>query len=256
MFAPVKTCRRTNATPFDADNDGRIDEDGPEDLNKDGFITMMRVKDPKGPYMVSPDDPRLMKRADPAKGESGGWALYWEGLDKDSDGFIAEDGPGGVDINRNFMHQYPYYEPDAGRYMVSEAETRAMLEFVLKHRNIAAMLTFGENDNLIATPSRRGELAAANPINLIDFAGRTLADARRVGDVPGRGRRTWRPRRRRRDVHHDGRGRASRRRAAGAAARPRRPPAAGRALPLSARTPRLRPPTTSTSAWSARSTAS
>ena len=181
MFAPVKTGRRTNATPFDADNDGRMDEDGPEDLNKDGFITLMRVKDPKGPFMVSPDDPRLMKRADPSKGESGGWSLYWEGLDKDHDGFIAEDGPGGADINRNFMHQYPYYEPDAGRYMVSEAETRAMLEFMLKHRNIAAILTFGESDNLIVTPTRRGELGAANPINLIDFAGRGLAEARRVG---------------------------------------------------------------------------
>jgi hypothetical protein len=181
MFAPVRALRRTNATPFDADNDGRIDEDGPEDLNKDGFITLMRVRDPKGPFMVSPDDARLMKRADPARGESGGWALYWEGLDKDNDGFIAEDGPGGVDINRNFMHQYPYYEPDAGRYMVSEAETRALLEFMLKHRNIAAIVTFGESDNLIATPSRRGDLAAANPINLIDFAGRALTDARRVG---------------------------------------------------------------------------
>jgi hypothetical protein len=191
MFAPVKALRRTNATPFDADNDGRIDEDGPEDLNKDGVITLMRVKDPKGPFMVSPDDARLMKRADPAKGESGGWALYWEGLDKDNDGFIAEDGPGGADLNRNFMHQYPYYEPDAGRYMVSEAETRAMLEFMLKHRNIAAIVTFGESDNLIATPSRRGDLAAANPISLIDFAGRSLTDARRVGmfqDMGGGGR--------------------------------------------------------------------
>lgn len=192
MFAAVKSGRRTNATPYDADNDGRMDEDGPEDLNKDGFITVMRVKDPKGRFMISPEDPRLMKRADPAKGEPGGWALYWEGLDKDNDGFIAEDGPGGVDINRNFMHQYPYFEPDAGRYMVSEAETRAMLEFVLKHRNIAAILTFGESDNLIVTPGRRGDLAAANPINLIDFAGRTLAEARRVGlvqDAGGRGGR-------------------------------------------------------------------
>ena len=36
------------------------------------------------------------------------------------------------------------------------------------HRNIAAIVTFGESDNLIATPTRRGDLAAANPINLID----------------------------------------------------------------------------------------
>ena len=192
MFAPVKAHRRTNATPVDADNDGRIDENGPEDLNKDGFITMMRVKDPKGPYMVNPDEPRLMRRADASKGESGGWAIYWEGVDKDSDGFIAEDGPGGVDINRNFMHQYPYYEADAGRHMVSELETRAMLDFVLKHRNIAAMLTFGESDNLIVTPTRRGELGSPNPINLIDFADRSFAEARRVGifqDSAGRGMR-------------------------------------------------------------------
>jgi hypothetical protein len=183
MFAPVKTGRRTNGTKFDADNDGRTDEDGPEDLNKDGFITVMRVKDPKGPYMIHPDDARLMKRADPAKGETGGYAIYWEGTDKDGDGFIAEDGPGGTDISRNFMHQYPYYQTDAGRYMVSESETRAMLDYVLKHRNIAAMLTFGENDNLIST--RAG---AANPINLIDFAERGVAPARRTGvfqDISG-----------------------------------------------------------------------
>jgi hypothetical protein len=183
MFAAVKTGRKTNATSFDADNDGRADEDGPEDLNKDGVITVMRVKDPKGPYMIDPADPRLMKKADPAKGEQGGYAIYWEGTDKDNDGFIAEDGPGGVDINRNFMHQYPYYQPDAGRYMVSEAETRAVLDYVLKHRNIAAMLTFGESDNLIVPPSRGGTLGPASPIGLIDFANESIAAARRTGMI-------------------------------------------------------------------------
>ena len=181
MFASVKTGRKTNAVVFDADNDGRADEDGPEDLNKDGQITVMRVKDPKGPYMIDPADPRLMKRADPSKGEQGGYAIYWEGLDKDNDGFIAEDGPGGADINRNFMHQYPYFQPDAGRYMVSEAETRAMLDFVIKHRNVAAILAFGESDNLIVSPSRRGDLGPASPIALTEFADRSIAESRRVG---------------------------------------------------------------------------
>ena len=181
MFAPVRTGSRLNLTPFDWDNDGRADEDQPEDLNKDGFITLMRVKDPKGPYMIDPADARLMKRADPARGEQGGYAVYWEGLDKDNDGFIAEDGPGGVDINRNFMHQYPYFQPDAGRHMVSEAETRAVLDYVLAHRNIAAILAFGESDNLIAAPGRRGDLAAAAPVGLIEFADRSTADARRTG---------------------------------------------------------------------------
>ena len=38
-----------------------MDEDGPEDLNKDGVITVMRVKDPAGDYMIDPDDPRTQK---------------------------------------------------------------------------------------------------------------------------------------------------------------------------------------------------
>ena len=181
MFAAVKTGRRTNATSFDADNDARADEDGPQDLNKDGVITVMRVKDPKGPYMIDPADPRLMKRADPAKGEAGGYAIYWEGTDRDNDGFIAEDGPGGVDINRNFQHQYPYFQPDAGRYMTSEAETRAMLDYVLKHANIAAFLTFGESDNLVVPPGRRGDLGPAAAISLIEFADRSIAESRRNG---------------------------------------------------------------------------
>jgi hypothetical protein len=144
----------------------------------------MRVKDPKGPYMVSPDDARLMKRADPAKGESGGWALYTEGLDNDRDGFYNEDGPGGVDLNRNFMHQYPYFAPDAGRYMVSEPETRAVLDYVLKHRNIAAILAFGESDNLITAGGRP---APAAGLSLVEFAERANAPARRVGMMPDLG---------------------------------------------------------------------
>ena len=75
MFASLKSSLKTNSRKFDNDNDGRLDEDGPEDLNKDGVIAMMRVKDPKGPYMIHPDDARLVRRADPAKGEAGGYAI-------------------------------------------------------------------------------------------------------------------------------------------------------------------------------------
>jgi hypothetical protein len=179
IFAAVKTGTRTNLTPCDDDNDARIDEDGPEDLNKDGVITVMRVKDPAGRYMISSDDPRLMKKADPAKGEAGGWAIYLEGIDNDGDGFINEDGPGGVDLNRNFMHQYPYYATDAGRHMASEAETRALLDFVLTHRNIAAILTFGEHDSLIA--GEPGKASAPGVINLLDFAAQSTVGARTSG---------------------------------------------------------------------------
>jgi hypothetical protein len=189
MFAPVKSGRKTNAAAYDHDNDGRVDEDGPEDLNKDGVITMMRVKNPDGPYMIHPDDPRLMRRADPARGEAGGYQVYWEGIDNDGDGFYNEDPPGGVDLNRNFQHQYPYYQPDAGPHMISEPESRGVMDYVLTRRNIAAILTFGESDNLIAPPLRTGALAPASTIDLIAFANQSVSGARDVGRfaAPGGG---------------------------------------------------------------------
>ena len=170
MFRGVRDGRRVNALAVDADNDGRVDEDGPEDLNGDGVITVMRVPDPAGAFMIHPADPRLMKRADAAKGESGAYTLYHEGRDSDGDGFINEDAVGGVDLDRNFQHEYPYWQADAGPYMVSEPESRAIMDFVIANRNIAAIVTFGHSDNLVTPPDSRGALAAAAVLDLNAFA--------------------------------------------------------------------------------------
>ena len=187
MFAAVKDGRRTNAQPRDRDNDGRMDEDGPEDLNGDGYITVMRVPDPAGRYMVDTADTRAMRRADPGKGEVGAFTLYWEGTDNDGDGFMNEDAPGGVDLNRNFQHAYPYWTADGGPYMVSEVESRALMDFVLEHRNIAAILAFGETDNLVTPPDARGELASAKVLELPAFADASFAEIFTQGIVPAGG---------------------------------------------------------------------
>jgi hypothetical protein len=176
MFARPLVTRTRNARPFDDDNDGRTDEDPPEDLNGDGLVTVMRVADPAGEYVLHPDDARLMKRAEPSKGESGRFTLYWEGVDSDGDGFFNEDGPGGVDLDRNFQHAYPYWERDAGPHMVSEPETRALMDFVIAHRNIGAILTFGHSDNLVTAPDARGNLAAAAVLDLPAFAAASNAE--------------------------------------------------------------------------------
>jgi hypothetical protein len=156
VFAPVAAPRRGNLAPFDDDNDGRTDEDPPEDLNGDGVITTMRVKDPAAPFAPVKDEPRLMRRADPQKGEAGGWAIYWEGVDSDGDGFLNEDGAGGTELDRNFPHQYPAYTPGAGRFMMSEEEPRALLDYVLARRNIAVVVTFGATDTLVGGPQMGG----------------------------------------------------------------------------------------------------
>ncbi|MFC2089332.1 M14 family metallopeptidase [Bacteroidota bacterium] len=183
MFESIKTGIKTNINKYDGDNDGRIDEDGPDDLNKDGYITMMRVKDENGKYMIVKDEPRLMKKADPAKGESGIYSIYWEGTDNDKDGFINEDPMGGTDINRNFMHEYPYFNEDAGWHMVSENESRALMEWVIEHRNIAIMLNFGESDNLIVPPGSKGTLSSDQGIDLVNMANESYAGAAKVGMV-------------------------------------------------------------------------
>ena len=183
-FGPVKWDRRTNTRPYDDDNDGRTDEDGPEDLNGDGIISVMRVKDPAGEYMIDPADARVMKRADVAKGETGSYKLYWEGIDSDNDGFINEDGPGGVDLNRNFQHDYPYFDADAGPHMISEREARALMDFVIAKRNIGAILTFGHSDNLVTPPDATGRLAAATSLSLPAFADASNASVFATGMLP------------------------------------------------------------------------
>jgi hypothetical protein len=189
FFAKLKTGRKTNSTAFDADNDGRLDEDNPDDLNGDGLITVFRVKDPNGLYKTDPDEPMLMKKADAAKGERGEYSIYPEGIDNDKDGFINEDITGGTDINRNFMHAYPYFKENAGRHMASELETRALLDWMLVHKNIAMVFTFGESDNLITPPSSRGTLSSDRPLDLVNFANATTAGAGRVGMVTAGGGR-------------------------------------------------------------------
>lgn len=180
-FKSIQEGSTTNARPFDDDNDGRIDEDGPDDLDGNGLITVMRVPDPFGEYMIDPDDDRLMKKADAKKGETGAFKLYWEGLDDDGDGFYNEDPFGGVNLDRNFQHEYPYYQREAGPHMVSENETRAVMDYVISHRNIAMILMFGAHDNLISTPNSKGEIGKARPINLFEFASMSNEEANSVG---------------------------------------------------------------------------
>jgi len=181
MFAAVQYNRRGNTRPYDDDSDGRIDEDPAEDLNGDGVITMMRVLDPEGTYVMDEDEPRIMKAADATEGESGAYSIYWEGVDSDGDGFYNEDGVGGVDLNRNFQHAYPYFKADAGRHMVSESETRALVDFAVANRNIAAILTFGHSDNLVTDYDGQGNPGGLASLDLVAQADASNADVYDAG---------------------------------------------------------------------------
>ncbi|MBN1938768.1 MAG: hypothetical protein JW843_04225 [Candidatus Aminicenantes bacterium] len=148
-----------NDTRWNDDNDEAVDEDGFEDLNGDGLITMMRVKDPEGAWIPVPGNPRLMKRADWAKGETGIYKLVTEGLDNDKDGVYNEDPPGGVNIGLQFPHLFKFFSPGAGLWAGSEAESFAVIKFVHEHREIGLSFVFGAADFCLSPPrgGRRGD---------------------------------------------------------------------------------------------------
>lgn len=143
-------------TPDDADGDGRVDEDGPNDLNGDGVITMMRVKNPpfwmEATLVVDPEEPRLMRAPKAMEGEIATYAVLIESVDDDGDGAFAEDGPGGVMLDMNFMHQWPEHKRGAGMYPLSESESHALVRWMLDRPNIQAVLTFGPHDTVVSIP--------------------------------------------------------------------------------------------------------
>ncbi len=134
--------------PVDDDRDRVADDNGPSDLNGDGVITQMRVRDPEATHMVDDKDARLVRPADRGIAERPIYKMYIEGLDADGDGEYAEDGPGGVDLDRNFPHAYQPHQPGTGRYALSAPETRALAEFVIAHPEILGVVALDRGDNL------------------------------------------------------------------------------------------------------------
>ena len=168
FFNEPKCETSRNDKPVDDDHDGLMDEDGPEDLNGDGLITSMRIEDPEGEYILDPNDDRLLIKADPLKSEVGAWRYLTEGIDNDHDELWNEDGPGGVNFNRNFPYNFKFFASDAGVHQVSEPETRALADFVIDHPNIGIVLTYGAADNLLKTPESAPPPDHRKPMTGID----------------------------------------------------------------------------------------
>lgn len=141
---------RSGKSPRDDDRDGIADEDGLDDLNGDGQITLMRRKNPEGGYKVSPDDPRILVPV--ALGERGEYELLGdEGIDNDGDGLVNEDPPGGYDMNRNWPADWQpeHIQHGAGDFPLSWPETRSVARFVLEHPNIAGVQAFHNAGGMI-----------------------------------------------------------------------------------------------------------
>lgn len=129
-FAELRYERQLNSRSADNDRDGYTDEDPYEDLNGDGLITMMCVSDPTGGWLLHPADERVLVRAKGEEGQVGRYRLLREGTDNDRDGSFNEDGPGGINFNRNLTFNYQPFQAQSVEYAVSEPETGGVLDFL------------------------------------------------------------------------------------------------------------------------------
>jgi hypothetical protein len=147
---------RSTVRPWDEDEDGTADEDPPEDLDGDGWITNIRIPDPEGGWYAHPRDQRVMVRLNggmrgPQGAEQSGrevppgaqrYQVIREGVDNDGDGRINEDGFGGIDMNRNFPRNWEpeHLQPGAGPFPLSEPEVYATVKFIQEHPNITSIV--------------------------------------------------------------------------------------------------------------------
>jgi murein tripeptide amidase MpaA len=111
-----------------------------EDLDGDGRILQMRVRDDAGAWKKHPDDARIMIRRGPDERGGEYYSVYEEGQIRNWDGgkiAVAKE-HFGLDLNRNFPHTWvPEWEQQgAGEFPLSEPETRALAQFIMSHPNI------------------------------------------------------------------------------------------------------------------------
>ena len=146
---------RSSTRPYPWDEDP-VDGLTAEDVDGDGRILSMRIRDPHGPYKTHPDEPRLMVPRAP--GEFGGeyYRIVPEGLLTNYDGLniCLNKDKEGLDLNRNFPAGWrqEFEQVGAGPYPTSEPEVRAMVDFIVKHPNIGAAVSFHTHSGVILRP--------------------------------------------------------------------------------------------------------
>lgn len=128
----------------------------PADVDGDGQILLMRVKDPAGEWKVSALDSRAMAVRRPE--EQGGeyYRVLPEGFIRNYDGVQVKSATAkfGIDLNRNFPNDWVVEGQQAGSgpYPLSERESRALAEFVTAHPNIAVGISHHTTGGAILVP--------------------------------------------------------------------------------------------------------
>ena len=152
-----------------------MNEDKFDDLDGDGHITFMRIRDPHGRLKSHPDFPNLMIDCKPdEKGEF--TALGVEGFDNDGDGVVDEDADGGYDPNRNWPWGWQPQSVQGGahHYPLSLQEDRLAADFIMAHPNIAGSQSYHNSGGIIFRgPGEKGVHWDGGDVAVYDAIGKT-----------------------------------------------------------------------------------
>jgi murein tripeptide amidase MpaA len=136
--------RRSSVRPYPREEP----EDGlhREDVDGDGRVLYMRLRDPNGAWKPHPEDPRLLIARGPADVEGEFFRVLPEGTIRNWDGVTVPIARPleGLDLNRNWPADWaPEGEQlGAGRYPTSEPETRALVQAIVDRPNITGYVGY------------------------------------------------------------------------------------------------------------------
>ena len=118
-----------------------------QDMDGDGRILSMRIKDDNGTWKASSADHRMLVPRDPVEvGPGPYYRLLTEGEIQNYDGITIRHAPAlaGLDMNRNYPIEWrPEAEQQgAGPYPTSEPEIRAVVQAIVDRPNICAFIQY------------------------------------------------------------------------------------------------------------------
>jgi murein tripeptide amidase MpaA len=130
--------RRSSVRPYPREEP----QDGLQrgDVDGDGRVLMMRLRDPNGAWKPHADDPRLLVARQPDDLDGEFYRVFPEGTIQNYDGVSVKIAPPleGLDLNRNWPADWaPEGEQlGAGPYPTSEPEVRALVQAIVDRPNI------------------------------------------------------------------------------------------------------------------------
>lgn len=127
-----------------------------EDVDGDGRMLNMRIRDPNGPWIESDQDPRVLVQRDPAEVGGTYFRILPEGRIENYDGALITVAARKerLDLNRNFPSGWRQEgeQPGSGPFPASEPEVRNLTQFITSHPNITGGVAFHTFGGVILRP--------------------------------------------------------------------------------------------------------